>query len=106
MSDPLASSPKMWVIASDKSTGYYRMSLRDNGGWVAHLFRDGGRDVEMRIIPPRLKTWTTRPTHVLEMAATEPGYPESGVCDGTFMRPLQGRMERVSGLPWASSALV
>lgn len=28
-----------------------------------------------------------------------------GVCDGTFMRPLQGRMERVSGLPWAGLRL-
>ncbi len=28
--------------------------------WVAHLFRDGGRDLEIRIIPPRLNTRVTR----------------------------------------------
>jgi hypothetical protein len=28
-----------------------------------------------------------------------------GVCDRTFVRPLQGRMERVLGLPWAAQKL-
>ena len=27
------------------------------------------------------------------------------VCDTTFMRPLQRRIERVLGLPWAASRL-